>query len=432
VDTLSLSGYFWLPDYPDNKIAGILDFSTEAGGTLQLIGSFTSLFDLSQGTVRDTKRVIGSNIGETKYYTLDNCQQAALGNSQSFYVGTVIEGYAFDRNESIDCDEIWLSLSNLQSWLNLTGIEYQMTVHEATEVGHMQMGVEQLQPMNTKFSLGTLSINHKISMAYKVSRGELSERFGVKLSFNDTLPYADAMDFASDLQDLLTIASHRVSAFEKVELKKSNIADAGQGHGSVDFPARLWAKWLAQPKVTKHTLADQDMTFTFNHLGGIDGVGRWMTTAETYRSQLGRVMNTRYHGGMFQQDIHLARTAALESLHKQRWPNAKPKKNKKRVTLNDRLETLAAHAGAAFQVLVPAKKQAIWRQRIVDERNDVAHHLGRNLHQDIAELFYLSESTYWLFVIFMLREMPAPAACFDHLVQHAQFRRCKRELDALL
>ncbi len=432
VENLSLNGYFWLPDHPDNKIAGLFTFSTDSGGMLQLIGSFTSLFDLANSTVRDTKRIIGSNIGGTKHYTLDNCRQTALGNSQTFYVGTVVETYAFDRGEPIECDEVTLSLTNLQAWINLSGIEYEMTLQEARDVGHMQIGVKSIPTMTTSFPRGKLSIKHRMSMSHKLAEGALSERFEARLSFDNVLPYADAMDSASDLQDLLTIATHRVAGFEKVELMHPIFAaEHGKGE-SEKKSARLWSEWLAQSKPSRHTLTDSDMTFTFAQLGGIDGIGRWMTAAEMYRPQLGRVMNTRYNQHMFQQDIHLGRTAALESFHAL-WPKGtKPKKKSEHIPLRVRLEELADFAGPPFDALVPKKKRPVWCQKIVDERNDVAHHLGRNLHQDIVELHYLSESTYWLFAVCILRVADAPTVCFDQLVKHRNFQRCTRELDGLL
>ncbi|MEV7046621.1 HEPN domain-containing protein [Amycolatopsis sp. NPDC051061] len=156
------------------------------------------------------------------------------------------------------------------------------------------------------------------------------------------------------------------------------------------------------------------MAFTFQQLG-IDGVARWMVTAERYRSELGRVMNTLYRAGLFVQDKFLSRVAALESMH-MTW-SGKTGRN----SLHGRLTPLAKQLGGdVFEKLVPRNKRSSWVQKVVDERHDIAHHLKGSSHGN-AERFFLSETVYWLFVICMLREADAPDACFEHLARNPRF-----------
>lgn len=44
------------------------------------------------------------------------------------------------------------------------------------------------------------------------------------------------------------------------------------------------------------------MYFTLDELGGIDAVRRWLVAAQDYRTELARVMATRYSGSMFLED----------------------------------------------------------------------------------------------------------------------------------
>lgn len=56
-----------------------------------------------------------------------------------------------------------------------------------------------------------------------------------------------------------------------------------------------------------------------------------------------------------------------------------------------------------------------------DYRNDIAHHLARYPGVEAAEMHYVWQAAYWLFVLCLLREAEAPQACFDRLVQSQRF-----------
>jgi hypothetical protein len=118
-----------------------------------------------------------------------------------------------------------------------------------------------------------------------------------------------------------------------------------------------------------------DIAFTLSELGGMDGVAKWLKLAATYRSMLGRVMNTRYERRMFVEDRLLDRVAALEGFHRE-WKRT----GKKKVWLVVRLTELAALAGDPFTELV-GDAQA-WCERVKQERDNIAHHKGRPAHQE--------------------------------------------------
>lgn len=170
------------------------------------------------------------------------------------------------------------------------------------------------------------------------------------------------------------------------------------------------------------------MLFTFDQFGGIAGVERWMQTAARYRELLGRVMNTLYTPFMFVQDRILHRVASLEAFHKQ-WSG------KSTGQLITRLEELATYAGEPFAKLVGQTEQnqnvVAWCEKAKAARHKVAHHWGRQT-QDGAELYFIGQAAYWLFVICLLREAQAPQAVFDHLVTAGSFRFESQEIQGIL
>jgi Apea-like HEPN len=229
---------------------------------------------------------------------------------------------------------------------------------------------------------------------------------------DQALPVAGVVDVASDLQDLVTIGTHRIAAFTYMHLYHSDLCVEPEPGGPRRQQAvRLLVPWHARQEASERKLHTYGMAFTFDELGGIDGVARWMTVARDYRSMLGRVMNTRYVK-MLVEDRFLHRVTALEALHR-KW------KGTNSTTLVTRLAQLCDLAGKPIAKLLPDVNA--WCEKAKDERNNLAHHYGRTIHLDSTELLYSSEVAYWLFVLCLLRLADAPNAVFDHITANPDF-----------
>lgn len=66
------SGVFWLPERPDDHVAGVLTFNPETGASLDLIGVFGEPF--SSSDLVSYERVHG--VAGKKLFTLDACLES--------------------------------------------------------------------------------------------------------------------------------------------------------------------------------------------------------------------------------------------------------------------------------------------------------------------------------------------------------------------
>jgi hypothetical protein len=66
-------GLFWLPDHPDEKVAGRLEFDQVKGGELNLIGAFGYIRVLTSEP-RNYSRIVG--IAGRQLLTLQDCFQS--------------------------------------------------------------------------------------------------------------------------------------------------------------------------------------------------------------------------------------------------------------------------------------------------------------------------------------------------------------------
>lgn len=108
----------------------------------------------------------------------------------------------------------------------------------------------------------------------------------------------------SDMRDLITIASRSTASiddfeFEHPELYEHTIGDTRIDGSRKPLPYR--ARW-SQRSRTDRLVKQHQFYFTLNDFGGTEGLTRWLTTAQQYRTELGRAMATLYSDTMFLED----------------------------------------------------------------------------------------------------------------------------------
>ena len=188
------------------------------------------------------------------------------------------------------------------------------------------------------------------------------------------------------------------------------------------FPFELFATWNIRDRAAKpDEISNHELFFTFDDLGGMDGITKWMRAAKQYRSTLGRTMSIRAREGMFMSDRLLNYTAALEGFDRQ----------KTGVPTNDlpaRLRRCIDLAGEPFKALIG--HVTWWVEAVTWHRNDIAHHLGREPRGPAVQQHYLAESLYWLAVYVMLREADAPQEVYDRIGAHQHFHYLGRKIKA--
>lgn len=395
MDPLEIEGHFWLPQMPDNKVAGRLLFDDNDRGTLSLYGSLE--VDLGQ-----TTRIVAAT--DDGAYTLEGCflKKRSRGRitREAFRVGRIFGGVEYGQDDEPMFDEFRLSLTNLNEWTSPGHIEGDLLPFDSEDVHPYILTLKYIDPQTIRTASGALSLAQWRGFEGDgLNERSLTQSMLFHFEADRSMSVADIVDVASDLQDLVSIGTKATAAFEYLHLYTDGHRDSFGNKKGI----RLLAPWHA--KRDKVGLHPYDMAFTFDELGGMEGVRRWLDAAEAHRPGLGMVMNTRYVR-MFTGDRFLHRVAALERMYEQ-WSGNNT------TVLVDRLKQLCEFAGSPVQGLVPDVE--VWCEKAKSERHNVAHHLGRIIHQDPGELFYSSEVAYWLFVVCLLRLSGAPDAVFDHI-----------------
>jgi ApeA N-terminal domain 1 len=438
-DEFEVRGEWWLPSRNDRRVPGILTFSPEDGAELSLFGNLRSILEEGDRTEQDgTFRISLTQAalersgsypllhgdGNGNAYTLQDCLRVSASNrilssqgSETIRVTRILKGASFEEDEALEATGISFGLANLVDWIGETGISEEWRDADGTLQDVPRFRVEAREKPDRRADLangGTVYLKHSVGITGDgMSNRALTQGFHWRVDQAGMASLDDLLDLASDLQDLVSIATDRTAAFESVRFWHPDVYREMRGGARMPEAIDLFVVWNTKAERPVRRLHEHSLLFTFEHLGGIDGVSRWMDAAARHRGGLGRVMATRYAKEMFVSDRLLNCTAALEAFDRDST-------QLRGSNLKTRLQRCVALAGNPFANLVGDVDR--WAETVRLERNDVAHHFGRRMRTSGSEIYYLWQSLYWLYVMCILRDSGAPEEVFNHLQGHSQYQ----------
>jgi hypothetical protein len=231
-------------------------------------------------------------------------------------------------------------------------------------------------------------------------------------------------DIATDIRALVTIAAGKTADIEKAVLQHPEL----HKHRLDGTPVPAFrdditylTRWAHRGKEDATAVRTHELYFTLEQFGGPDGIQRWLQTAQTYRTELRRVMATRYTDTMYLEDRIMNTCAALERFDKGRRGERAPKVRRGNKLVDpgfvERIQECIEYAGPEFKRLIVEDPQA-WAERVRDARNQLAHHDDPFRATGHVGEYVLGEQTYWLFALCMLRACDAPQAAFEAVGKH--------------
>lgn len=443
MDAFEAEGEWWLPSAPDRKVRGRLTVSDAGEAELALIGSMRSLHEAGESvtengvtTTRFTEasmeqsgvypRIVG--VADGRSWTLEDCLQANFTfgfgtlETERIQVSQVYRNVAFEDGEALQFEKVYVWMDWFAFWVLRSGLEetIEWTKDEDGRDKHSATTLK-VTPVEAESCAGQNGATITLGQSYGVAGNQVTERrltqdFYFSVAAHGLVDLDVLLGQVSDLQNLVSIGTGKTAAYKDLQFRHPDVVQSW-GDDTREIDIEMFARWQVKNEEEPKNLGRHEMFFSLPDLGGMESVERWLAVAERYRSELGRVMATRYAQGMYLSDRLLNCAAALEAYDRT--------KNPKDAYYADRLRRAAAFAGDPFTELVGDVEA--WVQALKTARNDVAHHNARMATVSTEHLF-LSRSAYWLFIFCMLREADAPDTLFEHMAEHSSIRWLKRRL----
>lgn len=439
--TFEVEGEWWLPGREDRKVAGVLRFDPDAGAELRLIGTFrspyeegdprqepdgTTVIEVSTETIeRDGTYPRIHGIANGKQYTLEDCfrsrsnRHLLMGSgTETVQVNQILRGAHFEKGEELVADGVSVELRYLAHWISESGVKETHTeplVNLPSDVPRFTLEGRVLEEAVCNLSEGdVLRLRHSIAIdGDRITTHTLHQKYVFHFDAEEPRPLPDIVERASDLQDLVSIATGRTAEFDEVRFWHPDLFWERENRRH-RLPIEFFVAWNFKDKSkTPGTLQLHKMLFSYADFGGIEGVGRWLESAARHRGALGRVMGSRYAKEMYVSDRLLNRSAALEAFDREVSGHSQSK-------FKTRLARCIDFAGALFNSLIGDAEK--WAEAVRKNRDDIAHHLGAQVKQTPSAQVFLAESLYWLFVLCMLRDAAAPEEVFVRIEKHPELQ----------
>ncbi len=452
MESFDVEGHFWPVDEPEKKISGRLRFDDKKGVELDLIGTFDSFHAASKE--KDHPRILGLVAGG-KSVTLENCLNGGTSGEllsgfhrQSHSAQFLFQGAHFEPDESLEFTSISVATDHLAHWVQRaeieTAVDRNISNRRSVSMNLTVPENETLDLERGRLSLGFFWKTEGDSLTSK----RLTHACKFKLEFDDLVPLPKLLRFGQAIQDLVTIGIDVPVLFSSVELKRPDVVHKFEDGTHIDLPITFFAAPAAKVERSPKPPPRHRIIFSYEQLGGINGVAAWLAVAEKFRPVLGSLLSFRY-SPMYMENKFQNCLQAAETFHRIGLTNEiDPKavfKSKKRKALRNvpsrvqrdwinrelqyanekrlrrRLDEMASLAGTIFSELVG--DPIAWTKRVTNQRNALVHRDPRRTVSDSngGTLYFLAESAYFLVVLCLLRECGVPDEVLQRIGKNDRF-----------
>ncbi len=356
--------------------------------------------------------------------TLDDCFLIASRDNgyviyERYYARTILSGATFSDSEPLEFGSAILFLQHLREWCGRCYISNDrppLSKEEGT------ITYTRPPPVSAPTEFGELAMELWSNFAFDSDRFKIcaEQIYGFTIRCYEPQSLTTIVRLSSALQDLLTICVNRTAAITGFSLHHSahNLESAS---GEIrDPPIELHVQHRGNHALTnKAGVQSHEILITFAELGGIDGIGKWLTCAAQDQGTLSTLLSHHYIPRMYADNRFGNIVTAAEALKRVRSGK------QKNINLNRALGELADEAGEPFRVLVQDVDR--WVKRVVKTRNN--HVVHRGLHENEApDLYALSESVYFLVIMCLLRECDVDIKASQNIERNQVFAWLSREL----
>lgn len=318
------SGLFWLPSKSDDKVVGELTFDAGEGVSLTLHRS-------SYDTWPEIPGLIVGSTGAQEVTLIDSYQTNLTLVSapysiktQAFYANRLLLGHAFYRLEDLAFTTLDISHYGLAEWVDKSGVARRINhsddgMHDVVEIRY-----EQPESTSAQFSGGAIRIRFSWTSSSRTEESTLKHSPYICIEYDGALNYNDILKHGKHIQDFITICTDKAVTAKQVTFRHHDIPirmlDGGtKGEQSIEYRAAL----ITSPAFAMRSKPRYPLDLSFDAVGGIEAIAKWMQTASGYATVVSLMTPFRSEMSSFAENSFLNVVAAAEAFHDLKYPERK-------------------------------------------------------------------------------------------------------------
>ncbi|RNL64285.1 hypothetical protein EFK50_07085 [Nocardioides marmoriginsengisoli] len=461
-NAIDLLAHWWLPveresEQPGRRVPGRFVWEPDEGGDLQLMGELREPKILenhleSGGVQRYRARpselerrypvIHGSRTtqgGHEEAYTLlHSLSLNAVGFHgldelpEHITVGAVLRGAWYSDPSEIEADRAIFDLQHLATWVDQDSIKTEfLPLNDGPNGAHLTIEAHTRPAISTTYDGAEVKLVQRLPHTGSDHSSGVAQEWQLVIEIKPMGELDRYTDIATDMRALVTIAAGKTSDITAAVLQHPKLhkyrLDGTPAPGFRD-DITYWNRWAHRGKDSS-IVRSHDLYFNFEQFGGADGIRCWLETASTYRTELRRVMATRYTDCMYLEDRIMNTCAALERFDKVRRPGEtklSSKNEQVKLSFVDHVQACVGYVGKPFEDLI-GEPTSDWAKRVRVARNQLAHHDDPFRTTGQVGEYLLAEQVFWLFAMCMFRASGAPESTFEAVMEHQQIRWLQSE-----
>ena len=405
--SISQPGMFWLPTNPDQRVRGTVVVD-DGGITLHTVG------ELLKPTIQTIEPQTIEGIVSEHHIKILECAplkiSRGLVSAEDQITWHCLAAFRGDQYEGdvpnrIVSAKIWLT--SLEDWAHhFRGLD----VTEEGDLITVSWSKSQAE-LAHRWGLGKVAIGQTIDSSREDRRGRVTTASAAvntffRLEFDQPQSWNAAIDAASSLQALVSIAKGEAPAIEKIEIEEATTTP--HAHLSA-----FYTPVVRGPGVP----IQHNPLFTLDELGGIEGVAKWLDVIRDRVSLRTGLLIDRYiqPGFITDRTGHLLIACEVYQRVRMRNPNQKVRLS------TDILKPMLKHAGESFREWI-GDPQA-WTRKISDFRsNEGVAHFQQYESQltDVSEIHEINQQLYMLAISCILSDCGFPESLANQVIERAR------------
>ena len=345
MEELDVDGLFWLVRNPEDTVAGHLRFDAKNGAELALIGSFSTPGD------REAEAVRIHGIAGKKRLTLDGCSRVREAFEvpgiyrETYYAAVILAGAHFDEEQPLAFSALHLRFRHLEQWIGKTGLEY--TFDEISE-GVMQTRITHttLKKSSVHTSLGELELAfpHEFKIPL-LGETTFKETCVLSLRTREPLSLEDAFEACAAIQHLITIGVDAPIPATSMSLSHPDFVRTLPNGKVIHDEIKLYTQFRGSDvQSDTRSIHPAEMMFSFDDIGGLDGIASWLKTAARFEPVIGSLLSHWYLPTMYTDNRFLNIVIAAEAMERIRT-------GRQNIDFREGLESLARDAGGDIRYI---------------------------------------------------------------------------------
>ena len=341
---------------------------------------------------------------------------------ERYFPEVILSGAHFEAGEPLKFNAVYLEMRHLEHWVWKSGTRKDVKQDDSGRgISEIQVSFKPPSKSVIPTDIGSLELEHTYSFRHDpIIETTITQGCSIGIKFVESYQLEDAIKVGNSLQNLLTVGVHSPSSFKKVTLSRPGLVHTLPSGREVPELISVYTQFRGSdiPKQDK-AIHPTQMLFTFDDIGGLDGIAKWLVTSDKFRLVIDSLLSHWYLPTVYTDNRLLNTIIAAEAFQRIRLkqPN---------INFGKALIDLAKLAGEPFRYIV--EDVNIWAKEIVCARNNNLVHRGLQEDLEGQRMYDLSEALYFLVVLCLLRECGISEETLAKIQNHQRFRRVKEQL----